>query len=94
MIVNETHIYIQENTTKHVPFNGSCPTNTVGIVNVGLTHTVGGYDGWTLNSAYPDFYPLADVHASVGDSIYFASPGGGSITEDVWLVPRAVYEGK
>lgn len=93
VIRNVTHRYIYENETTIIAPNQSCPTSTVGIINVGLTYEVGGYDKWTLNSDYPDFYPLPDVHASVGDSIFFMSTGGSSVTEDVWIVPKELYDG-
>ena len=93
VIRNVTHRYIYENETEYVVPNQSCPTNTMGIINVGMTYEVGGYFKWTLEDDYPDFYPLPDVHASVGDSIFFVSDSGSSQTEDVWLVTEDLYNG-
>ena len=50
VIVNTTYMYSVENTTEYV--NKSCPTNTVGIINIGQTYAPGGYFGWMLETAY------------------------------------------
>eukprot|EP00484_Ammonia_sp_Unknown_P013073 CAMPEP_0197078964 /NCGR_PEP_ID=MMETSP1384-20130603/213379_1 /TAXON_ID=29189 /ORGANISM="Ammonia sp." /LENGTH=1120 /DNA_ID=CAMNT_0042517833 /DNA_START=6 /DNA_END=3369 /DNA_ORIENTATION=- len=63
---------------------------TYGITNVNETYTPGGYYGWYYRSSYPDLYPLADLHVSVGDRIFFTSRE--STSEDLWLVEEEVYE--
>lgn len=61
-----------------------------GVTNINQTYQPGGYFGWQYSSSYPDMYPLQDIHASVGDRIFFTAPSRTS--EDVWLVPRKVWE--
>eukprot|EP01083_Nonionella_stella_P061701 160722_1 len=63
---------------------------TFGITNINETFSPGGYYGWYYHSSYPDLYPLADMHVSIGDTILFTSRVRTS--EDLWLVPREVYE--
>eukprot|EP01083_Nonionella_stella_P251323 867235_1 len=63
---------------------------TYGITNVNNTYSPGGYYGWYYRSSYPDLYPLADLHVSLGDSIFFTSRM--TTSEDLWLVPPEVYE--
>merc|ERR1719410_322311 len=58
IIINETDRYYVENVTVDYPSNGSCPTNTVGIININETYEVGGYYGWLLDTGNPEFYPM------------------------------------
>eukprot|EP00484_Ammonia_sp_Unknown_P014928 CAMPEP_0197079140 /NCGR_PEP_ID=MMETSP1384-20130603/213471_1 /TAXON_ID=29189 /ORGANISM="Ammonia sp." /LENGTH=985 /DNA_ID=CAMNT_0042518013 /DNA_START=29 /DNA_END=2986 /DNA_ORIENTATION=+ len=61
-----------------------------GIVNVNETYQPGGYYGWAYYDSYPDLYPLKDLHVHVGDRVFFTAKTG--TWEDLWLVPREVYE--
>jgi len=83
--------YYTEETIEWRALNGSCPTNTVGIINVNQTYRPTSYYGWYLHTSYPEFYPPADIHASVGDTIQFSSWQSASAVGSVWLVPESVY---
>eukprot|EP01084_Bolivina_argentea_P032901 60896_1 len=61
-----------------------CPTNVYGIINVNKTYDPGSYYGWYYHSSYKMLYPFTDIHAAVGDSIYY-------LDHNVWLVSEDVY---
>eukprot|EP01084_Bolivina_argentea_P297684 512898_1 len=91
IIINETDRYYVNNITQFYDWNRTCPTNTMGIINVNITYTPGGYRGWHMDTSYPEYYPLPDIHAYVGDTILFRAPRDTS-SEDLWLVPQAVFD--
>eukprot|EP00486_Rosalina_sp_Unknown_P006766 CAMPEP_0201573750 /NCGR_PEP_ID=MMETSP0190_2-20130828/17775_1 /ASSEMBLY_ACC=CAM_ASM_000263 /TAXON_ID=37353 /ORGANISM="Rosalina sp." /LENGTH=408 /DNA_ID=CAMNT_0048001077 /DNA_START=1 /DNA_END=1223 /DNA_ORIENTATION=+ len=83
--------YTYENITKQVQCDcpEACPTKTYGVLNAGQLWEVGGYYGWEYSSSYPDLYPLADMHISVGDRILFKARDW--TPDDLWLVTEDVY---
>ena len=56
----------------------------------GQTYELGGYYGWEWNWQYPDLYPFADLHISIGDTILFKSRDW--TPDDVWLVTEDVFK--
>ena len=82
--------YIRNETTEYYPCDCECNTSSYGVINAGYTYEIGGYYGWEYNSGYPDLYPLADLHVSVGDKVFFTARDW--TPDDLWLVTEEVFE--
>ena len=77
-------IYIYNETTQYYPCECECNSSAYGVLNAGQTYEVGGYYGWEYMSAYPDMYPLADLHVSIGDTVLFKARD--NTNSDLWYV--------
>ena len=81
--------YTSENKTTFYDCDCECPTNTYGVLNAGQLYKIGGYSGWEYLSSYPDLYPFADLHISIGDKILFKTKD--YTNNDVWIVTEDVW---
>merc|ERR1719295_985111 len=83
-------IYIYNESTEYYPCECDCNSTTYGLLNTGVTYSPGGYYGWYYHSSFPDLYPFADIHVSVGDKVHFKAFGWTG--DDLWMVNQDHYE--